>query len=144
MFQFAYVGVAAGAVQPVANPVLPASLSASASEVDPTPATAFISFNPNGTITDDDAALLGYWTDEPASVNPADFRVKYNWTSGSNINYPAGASDDVYTSDISSSRVFQLTQGFAGSSNSGGTFTVEKISTTATDTATGSFSASVS
>lgn len=137
--------LAAGAGGAAPKPSLPASLTAEKIVVDPTDATATIAFLANGTIEINGVASGYAWTDKPGIASGADFRVKFDRTGGTAdlTSYPSGASDNVYTADISVTRTFTLTRTTVGTTTSTGTFTVEKISTGETDTATGSFTATV-
>lgn len=127
-----------------ARPELPAGIYGIHNVIDPSDANAQVRFNPNGTITDQDGASLGNWTNKPGLANGADFRVKYDHSTGTNLDtYPAGASDNVYCTDLSVTRIFGRSQTVVGSTTSDGTWTIEKISTGETDTAPGGFNAQV-
>ncbi len=123
---------------------LPTDVNAFKTTLTPTNATASVNFNSDGTITNQDGGSLGTYTGGIVSSGiGASYKIKFDRSGGSSdlSSYPAGASDNVYTTDISSTRTFTNTQTVVGVRNSTGTWTCALLDESKSDTAAGEINA---
>ena len=108
MFEFSQISF--GGASAVVN--MPVDVSATRTTVTPADATATVSFNRNGTITNHAGAGLGDWV-SPISASVGDgYDVKYDFVSGDTLSSGAAASGTYIA--MTANRAFSNTQTVVG------------------------------